>query len=58
RKVASGDVLTIPVGSGVRVIEIITLPSRRGPAPEAQSCYRVLDEPRNNPIAAANHNDA
>ena len=58
QKVAAGDILTIPLNRGVRVIELIALPNRRGPAPEAQSCYRVLDEPREIPIAAANHNDA
>ena len=58
QKVAAGDILTIPFNRGVRVIELLALPTRRGPAPEAQSCYRVLDEPREIPIAAANHNDA
>lgn len=43
QKVGLGDVLTVPTPSGVRVIEIVALPIRRGPAPEAQSCYRVLD---------------
>jgi ribosome-associated heat shock protein Hsp15 len=41
--VAAGDTLTIPLGAGVRVIEVVSLPVRRGPAPEAQACYRVLD---------------
>lgn len=58
RKVVEGDVLTLPLTGGVSIIEILTLPHRRGPAPEAQSCYRVLDEVRNFPIAAANQNDA
>src|SRR5690606_21298266 len=58
QKVTAGDVLTIPLGRRVLVIELVALPERRGPAPEAQSCYRVLDEPRDFPIAAANHNDA
>lgn len=57
-KIAAGDVLTLPIGSGVRVIEILSLPLRRGPAMEAQACYRVLDGTRPNPIAAANHNEA
>jgi ribosome-associated heat shock protein Hsp15 len=58
QKVWAGDVLTVPVGSQVRVIELIVLPQRRGPAAEAQSCYRVLDERGAFPIAAPNHNDA
>jgi len=44
QQVASGDVLTLPLARSVLVIEVLTLPNRRGPAPEAQSCYRVLDE--------------
>jgi ribosome-associated heat shock protein Hsp15 len=58
QKVAVGDVLTVPVGSSVRVIALVMLPQRRGPASEAQSCYRVLDETGAYPIAAPNHNDA
>ncbi|MFM5907372.1 MAG: RNA-binding S4 domain-containing protein [Novosphingobium sp.] len=50
--IAAGDVLTVPARSGVKVIEIISLPQRRGPAPEAQSCYRVLDAGSPMPIAA------
>ena len=38
-----GDVLTLPVGERVLAIEIVALPWRRGPAPEAQACYRALD---------------
>lgn len=44
QQVAQGDVLVIPLGKTVRVLELINLPQRRGPAPEAQSCYRVLDD--------------
>jgi ribosome-associated heat shock protein Hsp15 len=49
--VKTGDVLTLPMRSRVKVIEILALPDRRGPAEEAQSCYRVLDERLANPIA-------
>ncbi|MCC6927137.1 RNA-binding S4 domain-containing protein [Novosphingobium sp.] len=48
-----GDVLTLPMRSRVKVIEIGELPGRRGPAGEAQACYRVLDERGANPIAGA-----
>ncbi|WP_333606061.1 RNA-binding S4 domain-containing protein [Novosphingobium sp.] len=58
QKIAVGDVLTVPIGAGVRVIEILALPLRRGPAPEAQGCYRVLDGGPVDPIAAANRIDA
>lgn len=52
QKIAPGDVLTIPIGAHVRVIEIISLPERRGPASEAQSCYRVLDASPSHLVAA------
>jgi ribosome-associated heat shock protein Hsp15 len=51
-----GDVLTLPMRTQVRVVEIIALPQRRGPAAEVQGCYRVLDGGAANPIAADNNN--
>lgn len=50
--VQPGDVLTLPLARRVLVIELLALPVRRGPASEAQACYRVLDERGANPIAA------
>ncbi len=41
-----GDVLTFPLGSHIRVIKVVALGSRRGPAVEAQSLYEDLDPPR------------
>ncbi|MCK9540547.1 MAG: RNA-binding S4 domain-containing protein [Novosphingobium sp.] len=58
QKIAPGDVLTLPLPQGVRVVEILSLPGRRGPASEAQGCYRVLDERRAFPLAAGETNDA
>ena len=52
QKVAVGDVLVLPLPPGVRVVEIVGLPSRRGPASEAQECYRTLDAAGANGIAA------
>jgi ribosome-associated heat shock protein Hsp15 len=49
QRIAVGDVLTLPLAQGVRIIEILALPERRGAAPEAQACYRVLDERAANP---------
>lgn len=49
--IVPGDVLTLASPSGVRIIEILELPVRRGPAPEAQACYRTLDDCQ--PIALA-----
>jgi len=48
-----GDVLVVPLHNGVKVIEVVTLPARRGPAPEAQGCYRVLDGSPPTPLAPA-----
>ena len=54
--IAPGDVLTVPVGTAVRLIEVLALPDRRGPAREAQSCYRMLDQPGESDIGATpNH---
>lgn len=44
QRISAGDVLTLPLARKVLVIEVLALPTRRGPAIEAQSCYRVLDE--------------
>lgn len=49
--VTAGDVLTVPVGAGVRVVEVIALPERRGPPAEACSHYRELDRDRETAIA-------
>lgn len=43
RHIAEGDILTLPLGTSVKLIEILALPSRRGPPREAQECYRELD---------------
>ena len=41
--VQAGQHLVIPFGDRVDVIRIIALPTRRGPAPEAQSCYELVE---------------
>lgn len=43
RDVAAGDVLTFPQGGRIRVVRILALGLRRGPAPEAQELYTDLD---------------
>ena len=40
--VGIGNVLSFPLHGRVRVIRIEALPMRRGPAPEARSCYADL----------------
>ena len=42
QSVTPGDVLTFSVGSNIRVIKIIKLGNRRGPAKEAQALYEDL----------------
>jgi ribosome-associated heat shock protein Hsp15 len=37
-----GDALTLPQGGSVRVLRIVALGTRRGPAPEAQTLYEDL----------------
>jgi len=44
--VQPGDVLTFPLGPHIRVIEIVALGERRGPAPEARTLYSDLDPPQ------------
>jgi len=40
-----GNVLSFPLHDRVRVIRIDAIPTRRGPAPEAQACYTDLSPP-------------
>jgi ribosome-associated heat shock protein Hsp15 len=40
--VKPGDVLTFPLGQGVRVVRILALGLRRGPAGEAATLYEDL----------------
>ncbi|MET0137522.1 MAG: S4 domain-containing protein [Sphingobium sp.] len=41
--VRRGDLLTLPLGAGVHVLRILDLPTRRGPAPEAQGHYEMIE---------------
>jgi len=42
--VGAGDVLTLPQGNQIRVVKVLELGTRRGPAPEAQTLYEDLTE--------------
>ena len=44
-RLRAGDVLTLPTASGVRVIRVLSLATRRGPAPEARALYEEVPEP-------------
>ncbi len=49
----AGDVLTFAKGPHVRVIRVVALGARRGPAPEAQALYEDLAPPPLRKKAAA-----
>ena len=40
-----GSVIAMPLHGRVRVIRVLALPDRRGPASEARSVYEEIDEP-------------
>ena len=43
-----GSVIALPLHDQVRVVRVLAFPTRRGPAPEARTCYEELgiDEPK------------
>jgi len=47
-EVRAGSVIALPLHDSVRVLRVLELPTRRGPAPEARACYEELgiDEPK------------
>jgi ribosome-associated heat shock protein Hsp15 len=42
-----GSIVALPLHDQVRILRVLSLPVRRGPAPEARACYEELgiDEP-------------
>lgn len=40
--VQAGQLLVIPLDDRVEVIRLLSLPTRRGPVPEAQACYAII----------------
>lgn len=38
----AGDTITLPRGQGALAIRLLSIPPRRGPAPEAQACYSEI----------------
>lgn len=40
--VRAADVLTLPLPAGVKVLKVLHLPERRGPASEAQASYELV----------------
>lgn len=45
-QVRPGDVLTFPQGPHIRVVEVVAIGTRRGPASEAQTLYTDIDPPQ------------
>lgn len=43
RDISAGDTLTFPQGTRIRVVRVLALGLRRGPATEAQTLYLDLD---------------
>ena len=50
-----GDVLTFPLGPHIRVIKVLALGERRGPAAEARALYEDLSPPSARAGAGARH---
>jgi ribosome-associated heat shock protein Hsp15 len=46
-----GDVLTVPVHGTVRVVRVVSLARRRGPAAEARMLYEEISESLSGPCA-------
>jgi len=46
-EVRLGSIIAFPLRGRVRILKVLNLPQRRGPAPEARACYEELgiDEP-------------
>lgn len=53
RDISPGDVLTFPQGTLIRVVRIVALTYRRGPATEAQELYVDLGSPQASPAAGS-----
>jgi ribosome-associated heat shock protein Hsp15 len=41
-EVRAGSIVALPLRGQVRVLRVLSLPERRGPAPEARACYEEL----------------
>ena len=54
-KLRPGDVLTLPLPREVRVVRVLALATRRGPAPEARTLYEEIapNAPASSPQAPA-----
>ena len=46
-----GDIVALPLHNRIRVLKVLALPERRGPASEARTCYEELGVDETNPPA-------
>jgi ribosome-associated heat shock protein Hsp15 len=51
-EVRAGSIVALPLHGAVRIIRVLGLPTRRGPAPEARACYEELTEANPRPSEA------
>ncbi|PRX35101.1 ribosome-associated heat shock protein Hsp15 [Meinhardsimonia xiamenensis] len=58
QSVAPGDTLTFPQARAIRVVRILALGERRGPASEARALYEDLSPPASVEPAGAPHREA
>jgi ribosome-associated heat shock protein Hsp15 len=47
-QVRVGDTIALPLNDQVRVLRVLSLPERRGPASQARTCYEELGPPPGN----------
>jgi len=52
-EVQVGSVVALPLRGKVRILRVLALPTRRGPAPEAQACYGEIAE--GSPVDGTSH---
>ena len=43
-QVEAGSVIALPLHGQVRILRVLALPVRRGPATEARACYEEIEE--------------
>ena len=43
-EVRGGSIVALPLRGQVRILRVLALPSRRGPASEARACYEELTQ--------------
>jgi len=48
-EVRVGSIIALPLHGKVRILRVLNLPGRRGPAPEARACYEELGVDEGNP---------